>query len=244
MANDCKMITLQFARQYGGKGEGWASQVIIPLSIVAEANKSSLGSGQSGARPWHTYAQANGSQGHTRIMVTEEGRGRGEGSTPTATWLDTAEGSRRGRGVAEWTVDATQNVSDIICQNKLFDVVASQRKCVHPPPPSLSVLDDSLPGVSSSAPVLSITLSLLPRSLPSVSLFCCVCLQTTTNCCLMHDRLMPPGPCHMPLATCLTCLNCLTPAQRHVYHYYRDSRPALCQNPSLLVRGLVSSVCT
>lgn len=50
---------------------GGALQVIIPLSIVAEANKSSLGSGQSGARPWHTYAQANGSQGHTRITATE-----------------------------------------------------------------------------------------------------------------------------------------------------------------------------
>lgn len=70
----------------------------------------------------------------------------------------------------------------------------------------------------------------LPPSL-SVSLFCCVCLQTTTSCCLMHDRLMPPAPCHMPLATWLTCLTCLMPAQRDVYHYYRDSRSALCQNP-------------
>lgn len=152
---------------------------------------------QTGAKDTRALRQQRGRRGSGRgVLQLQRG------------WTQQREEGGEGE-VAEWTVDATQNVSDIICQNKLFDVVASQRKCVYPPSPLFPrarVLDDSLPGVCSSAPVLSITLSLLPRSLPRslppVSLFCCVCLQTTTNCCLMHDRLMPPAPCHMPLATC------------------------------------------
>lgn len=100
--------------------------------------------------------------------------------------------------------------------------------------PRASVLDDSLRGVSSSAPVLSIPpLSQLPCCLPR-SLSCSFVVsaskqqQTAASCMTALCRL-PLG--HMPLATCLTRLTCLTPAQRDVYHYYRDSRPALCQNP-------------
>lgn len=129
-------------------------------------------------------------------------------------------------------MDATQNVSDIICQNKLFDVVASQRKCVHrrplcPPFPSSPRSPDPAclmtPSVVCPAQ-LQFCLSLLPLSTPlltpslPVSLFCCVCLQTTTNCCLMHDRLMPPAPwphatCHLPYLPYLPHLPHACPAR-------------------------------
>lgn len=129
------------------------------------------------------------------------------GSTPTATRLDTAEGRRRGRGVAEWTVDATQNVSDIICQNKLFDVVASQRKCVHPPLPLFSRSPACLMTPSLVCPAqlqfcLSLSHSSLAPSLLSRSFVVSVSKQqqTAASCMTALCRL-PLATRHLPLAT-------------------------------------------
>lgn len=72
-----------------------ASQVIIPLSIVAEANKSSLGSAQSGAHPWHTYA----GKWEPRTRALQHQQGDGGRSTQTA--CDDAAGHCR---IQQWSV--------------------------------------------------------------------------------------------------------------------------------------------
>lgn len=215
------------------------------------------------ARVRGTHMQANGSQGHAHYSNSKEMEGGRRVEYSNCKWgrgwtlQDTAE--QRGRGAGGWwTVDATQNVSDIICQNKLFDVVASQRKCVHRRPPCPHFPVPPVPQTqrawwlppwcvqlsSSFVYPSSLSTPLLPPSLP-VLLFCCVCLQTTTNCCLMHDRLMPPAPwphatCHLPLALLASLASRLPSAIFIIIIATRVQRSAKI----LLVRGLVSSVST